>query len=161
MAQIGGFLQLSDRTVWFSERFTPEDFYKVDIEVNHSMQRDLGMLRNTGATGHNEITDYALRVSSLLDNTGSLFTTRTPLAFFFEKFCITATSTGIHLDVSHIGGKANVLADAISRWNFHDAPPAEVALEHCHRMTLRDLWLGRSRVAVFPSHTSLSWPLPT
>ena len=131
------------------------------------MQRDLGMLRNTGATGHNEITDYALRISTLSDNTGaeaginSLFTTKIPLAFFLEKFCITATSIGIHLDVSHISGKANVLADAISRWNFHDAPPAEVALEHCHRMTLRDLWLGRSRVAIIPSHTSLSWPFPT
>ena len=118
-------------------------------------------------TQHIPAQRYALRISSLSDNTGaeaginSLFTTKTPLAFFLEKLCITATSTGIHLDVSHISGKANVLADAISRWNFHDAPPAEVALEHRQRMTLRDLWLGRSRVAVFPSHTSLSWPLPT
>ena len=40
MAQIGGFIWLSERTVWFSERFTPEYFYQVDLEVNHNMQRD-------------------------------------------------------------------------------------------------------------------------
>ena len=174
MAQIGGFLQLPERTVWFSERFTPEDFYKLDVEVNHNMQRDIVCYETLAQLAIVKLLTrlipaqrYALRISSLSDNTGAeagintLFTTKTPLAYFLEKLCITATSTGIHLDVSHISGKSNVLADAISRWNFLDAPPTEVSLENRHRMTLPELWLGRSRVAVFPSHTSLSWPLPT
>ena len=72
---------------------------------------------------------YALRISSLSDNTGaeagvnSLFATKIPLAFFLEKLCITATTTGTQLDVSHISGKDNDVADAISRWNFDEAPP--------------------------------------
>ena len=75
MAQIGGFLQLSDRTVWFSERFTPEDFYKLDIEVNHNMQRDIVCYEPLAQlaivkllTQHIPAQRYALRISSLSDN---------------------------------------------------------------------------------------------
>ena len=110
---------------------------------------------------------YGLRISSLSDNTGaeaganSLFTTKLPLALFLEKLCITATTTGIQLDVSHISGKANELADAISRWNFNEDPPRGVDIHHRIRFSLGDLWLGFPRPAVFPSHTSLSWSLPS
>ena len=110
---------------------------------------------------------YSLRISSLSDNTGaeagvnSLFTTNLPLALFLEKLCITATTTGIQLDVSHISGKNNELADAISRWNFKDDPPNGVELAHRFRFSLGDLWLGSPRASIFPSHTSLSWSLPS
>ena len=109
---------------------------------------------------------YALRISSLSDNTGaeaginSLFTTKVPLAFFLEKLCITATTTGIHLDVSHISGKSNVLADEISRWSFEGDPPTGVDTSNRVRFSLQDLWLGHNCVSVHPGHTSLSWRLP-
>ena len=173
MAQIGGFIQMADKTVWFSERFSPEDFYQPDVEVNHNMQRDIVCYETLAQiaivkllTQHLPAQRLAIRISSLSDNTGaeaginSLFTTKLPLAFFLEKLCITATATGIQLDVSHISGKSNVLADAISRWRFDTDPPTGVTLEHRSRISSRELWLGRSSAAVFPRHTSLSWLLP-
>ena len=149
MAQIGGFIQLPERTIWFSERFSPEDFYQLEVEVNHNMQRDIVCYETLAQLAIVKLMTlnipaqrYALRISSLSDNTGaeagvnSLFTTKTPLAFFLEKLCITATTTGIHLDVSHISGKSNELADAISRWNLDGDPPAGVKIRtvvgsHC------------------------------
>jgi hypothetical protein len=111
MAQIGGFTQLPNKTIWFSERFTPEDFYQLDVEVNHNMQRDIVCYETLAQlaivklmTQHIPAQRYSLRISSPSDNTGaeagvnSLFTTKTPLAFFLEKLCITATTTGIQLD---------------------------------------------------------------
>ena len=53
MAQIGGFINLPNCTVWFSERFIPSDFYQLDVEVNNNMQRD-SMLRNLGTIGNCE-----------------------------------------------------------------------------------------------------------
>ena len=173
MAQIGGFIQLPERTIWFSERFSPEDFYQLEVEVNHNMQRDIVCYETLAQlaivklmTLHIPAQRYALRISSLSDNTGaeagvnSLFTSKTPLAFFLEKLCITATTTGIHLDVSHISGKSNELADAISRWNFDGDPPAGVESSNRCRFSLRELWLGHTSVSVYPRHTSLSWHLP-
>ena len=174
MAQIGGFIQISNRTIWFSERFTPQDFYKLDVEVNHDMQRDIACYETLAQLAivklmsqHIPAKRYPLRISSLSDNTGaeagvnSLFTTKIPLAFFLEKSCIIVTTTGIRLDVSHISGKANDIADAISRWNFDEAPPHGLELNLRCRLPLRDLWLGRSSVSLFPHHASLSWLLPT
>ena len=98
MAQIGGFIQLPDRTVWFSERFSPEDFYELEVEVNRNMQRDIVCYETLAQlaivklmTLHIPAQRYALRISSLSDNTGaeagvnSLFTTKTPLAFLFGE----------------------------------------------------------------------------
>ena len=174
MAQIGGFINLPHCTVWFSERFTPSDFYQLDVEVNNNMQRDIVCYETLAQLAIVKLLArcmpaqrYGLRISSLSDNTGaeaganSLFTTKLPLALFLEKLCITATTTGIHLDVSHISGKANELADAISRWNFNEDPPPGVDIAHRIRFSLGDLWLGFPRPAVFPSHTSLSWSLPS
>ena len=173
MAQIEGFIQLPNKTIWFSERFTPEDFYQLDVEVNHNMQRDIVCYETLAQlaivklmTQHIPAQRYSLRISSPSDNTGaeagvnSLFTTKTPLAFFLEKLCITATTTGIQLDASHISGKSNELADAVSRWNFESDPPAGVDIANRSRFTLRDLWLGHAGVSVYPTHTSLSWLLP-
>ena len=44
MAQIGGFINLPHCTVWFSERFTPSDFYQLDVEVNNNMQTRYSLL---------------------------------------------------------------------------------------------------------------------
>ena len=47
-----------------------------------------------------------------------MFTTTKPLCFFVEILATLATKTGIELDVSHIPGESNVIADDLSRWSF-------------------------------------------
>ena len=171
-------LKLADLSTFLNAPFgfqnASTDFYQLEVEVNNKMQRDIVCYETLAQLAIVKLfaqcmpaQRYFLRISSLSDNTGaeagvnSLFTTKLPLALFWEKLCITATTTGIQLDVSHISGKANELADAISRWNFNDAPPPGVDLAHRIRFALGDLWLGCPSASVFPSHTSLSWSLPS
>ena len=174
MAQIIGFLNLPQHTVWFSERFTPTDSYQLEVEVNTNMQRDIACCKTLAQLTIVKLLAqgmpaqrYSLRISSLSDNTGAaagvntLFTTKLLMTLFLEKLCVTATTTGIQLDVSHISGKSNELADAISRWNFNEDPPPGVELAHRIRFNLSDLWLGCPRSSIFPSHTSRSWSLPS
>ena len=98
MAQIGGFIKISNRIIWFSERFTPQDFYSLDVEVNHDMQRDIACYETLAQLAviklmsqHIPAQRYSLRISSLSDNTGaeagvnSLFATKIPLAFFWKS----------------------------------------------------------------------------
>lgn len=65
--------------------------------------------------------DYPLLIRSLSDNSGAeagsntLFTTSFPLCVFLEKLCLLAACTCMELDVSHIAGRENEIADQLSR----------------------------------------------
>ena len=64
---------------------------------------------------------YPVCIHSLSDNTGAeagsnaLFSTQLPQCLFLERLCLLASVTGIDLDVSHISGARNELADTLSR----------------------------------------------
>lgn len=88
------------------------------------------MLRNIGSTGNCQ-TVSSMHAGATLqpedfqpsDNTGeevgvnTQFTLKLPMALFLDKLCVSTATTGIQLDVSHIGVKSNKLDTAISRWN--------------------------------------------
>ena len=109
---------------------------------------------------------YPVCIRSLLDNTGAeagsnaLFTTKLPQCLFLERLCFLASITGIDLDVSHIAGSRNELADTLSRMtDFSNLPPGIYA-DHRIRFTLEKLWHTPREPSLHPSTAFISWQLP-
>ena len=83
-----------------------------------------------------------------------------PLALFLEKLSCLISASTIEVDVSHIAGKSNDLADALSRWDqLNDLPPP---FQHSHRflMTLEDLWTPAPSATLHPPSAWIPWSLP-
>jgi hypothetical protein len=105
-------------------------------------------------------------LKSLSDNTGaeansnSLFTTKSPQCFFIEHLCMLTSTIHAALDVSHIPGHLNTLADRISRLNLDEALPADLKASERIRLSLDQLWYPQRNPTVFPKGSQLSWPLP-
>ena len=57
MAQIGGFIQLPNKTICFSERFTPEGFLPIGCGSQPQYATRYCLLRNFGTVGHRETDD--------------------------------------------------------------------------------------------------------
>ena len=45
-----------------------------------------------------------------------MFASDWPLAAFVQRLAVYSVETGVELDVSHISGEKNTLADSLSRW---------------------------------------------
>ena len=111
---------------------------------------------------------FPIRIASLSDNTGAeagsncLVSTKQPMCVFLEKICTLSASSGVELDVSHISGAANEMADAISRWNESSVPipPLGLQLQHRVRFPLDILWLNHHPVSLHPSSAYIPWRLP-
>ena len=109
---------------------------------------------------------FALTLRSQSDNTAaestanSLFTTKSPLCFFVERLCLLTASVHAQLDVTHIPGYANELADTLSRMDVsHPLPPNINASERI-RIPLSQLWFPTREATVFPKGASVRWPIP-
>ena len=174
ICQIGGFIRFpSGSTVWYSARFTYADFAQLDIPVTSEMQKFIACFETLAQIALMFILSrnspgyrFPLRIASLTDNSGTesggnkLFSTTFPMNLFLEKLTILCTSSGMELDLSHISGERNDEADALSRWDFTGDPPFGHALHNRVHITLPELWSTTPPVAVHPSDTYLSWPLP-
>ena len=174
-AQIGGFLVLnSDVTYWFSERFTQPDFQSISIPVNANMQRDIVSYETlaqiavvTLLSQHFPSCRSPVCIHSLSDNTGAeagsnaLFSTQLPQCLFLERLCLLASITGIDLDVSHIAGAKNDLADTLSRLTKFDNLPSGILPEHRIRFQLKQLWHSFRNASLHPPNAFISWSLPT
>ena len=79
------------------------------------------------------------------------------MGFFLEKLSLLSTATSIDLDVSHISGPQNELADAVSRWDGISHPPCDFLLADRVRFTLQDLWHVKSQVSLHPSNAYIPW----
>ena len=176
-AQIGGFIKIDDsNTIWFSESFSPKDFLSKNIPMNDNAQRDitcyetlaqLAILKLAGSLYPS--CRFPIRIASLSDNTGAeagsncLFSTKQPMCFFLEKICILSASSGIEIDVSHISGASNDMADMISRWDekSHPTPPCQLSSDHRIRFPLEVLWETQHPVSLHPSSAFIPWQLPS
>ena len=103
----------------------------MDIPVSREMQRDISSYETLAQIALLYVLckffpaqRFPIVLRSQSDNTGaeassnSMFTTKIPLCFFVERLCLLTASVHAHLDVSHIPGYANDLADRISRLNL-------------------------------------------
>ena len=131
LAGIGGIIEFPTQgTKWFSLRLSLSDFRLLDIPVHNDLQKDITSLETLAQIAllwivirHQPGFRMSIRVPSLSDNTGAesvsnaLFTTTIPLAHFLEKLSLLIASSSISFDVTHIPGKANDVADQLSRWD--------------------------------------------
>ncbi len=108
-----------------------------------------------------------LRVPALSDNSGAEsvsnkpFTTSMPLALFLEKLSLLVASSGITFDVSHIPGKSNEVADALSCWDGQNSPPHDLRSNDRVILSLQAIWNIDLRPHLFPPHATIPWSLPS
>eukprot|EP00435_Cladocopium_sp_Y103_P038655 s2653_g10.t1 len=174
ICQIGGFIRYpSGTTIWFSEKFSFDDFAALDIPVTREMQKCIASFETLAQIAILYIFSrsspgfrFPLRIQSLTDNSGTeaggnkLFSTTTPLNVFLEKLTLLCTVSGMELDLSHIAGDRNEEADALSRWNFQSDPPFQHALYNRFAISLQQLWHPEASVSVHPPSTYLAWQIP-
>ena len=69
-------------------------------------------------------------------------------------------TTGIELDVSHIPGADNIIADDLSRWDFSDIIPHDFHQSERIHLSLRQLWHCSPSPTLHPPDSKLLWKLP-
>ena len=134
--QIGGYISNSTQTRWFSEKFSHADFCTLDIPVAREMQKDIACYETLAQTAILKIAAseftvgrIPLRIPSVSDNTSAeaginrVFSTAHPLCLFLEKVSLLASKCCLDLDISHIAGHDNDIADKLSRWDFESSIP--------------------------------------
>ena len=89
-----------------------------------------------------------------------LFTTTMPLALFLEKLSLLVASSSISFDVSHVPGKPNEVADALSRWDGFNSPPHDLRSNDRIMLSLPAIWNIDLRPKLFPSDATIPWSLP-
>jgi hypothetical protein len=174
ICQIGGFIRFpSGTTIWFSEKFTFDDFNKLNIPVTPEMQKCIASFETLAQIAILYIFSrsspgfrFPLRIQSLTDNSGTeaggnkLFSTTSPLNHFLERLTLLCTISGMELDLSHISGDRNDEADALSRWDFNSAPPFGHELHNRFALSLAQLWHPEASVSLHPPETYLAWQIP-
>ena len=171
--QIGGFLKFANGDIkWFSEKWTYTDFHDLDIPVSMEMQKDISSYETLAQIGLlftlNQILPaqrLSITLRSQSDNTAaestsnSLFSTKVPLCFFLEKLCLLSAIMHAQMDVTHIPGYDNDLADTISRMDHSKPPPLGLQASDRIRIELRQIWFPTPEITVFPKGSTVSWPL--
>ena len=105
-------------------------------------------------------------LKSLSDNTGAesvsnkLITTTHPLCLFVEILTCLASTTGIELDVSHMPGADNIIADDLSRWDFSTPIPYDFQPGERIQLSLGQLWHCSPQPTLHPPDSKLLWKLP-
>ena len=78
----------------------------------------------------------------------------------FNPVTSIASVTGVELDVSHVAGANNVIADDLSRWSFTDPIPHGFSASDRVRISLPQLWHSNFRPRLFPEGSKILWELP-
>ena len=172
--QIGGFIELEDSRLWFSERFTVADITALGLPMRLEAQKDIACYETLAQMALLHIFAFQyphqrLRVilPTVSDNTSAeagvnqLFTTSEPLCFFLEKIGQLSSSLNVDMDTSHISGVDNVTADLLSRWDFESILPTGFTQSNRVKLTLSDLRMTKSSLRVVPPNLQLLWSLPT
>ena len=168
--QIGGFLKFANGDMkWFSERWTYTDFHELDIPVSMDMQKDISSFETQAQIGLlftlNRILPaqrLSITLRSQSDNTAaestsnSLFSTKVPLCFFLNKLCLLSAIVHAQMDVTHILGYDNDLADTISRMDISQPLPLGLQASDRIRIDLRQIWFPTHEITVFPKGSTVS-----
>lgn len=171
---IGGFVQFSsDQQRWFSLRMTSADFQVLKIPMHDDLQKDISSLETLAqivlvylVIQHLPGCRIPIRISTLSDNTAAesvsnkLFSTQMPLALFLEKLSILISSSTVEVDVSHIAGKSNEAADALSRWDQQGDPPLSFDLMDRFPISLDQIWAPAPSAKLYPSTAWIPWSVP-
>lgn len=173
--QIGGFVTDSNGcSKWFSEIFTHADFQAIHLVLPEDLQKSITCLETLAQIALWWITSrffphhrLPICLKSLSDNTGAeassnkLFTMSKPLCFFIEKLCLLSAMTGMEIDVGHIPGHDNFIADDLSRWSGALPIPHGFVQADRIRCSLSDLWIKPLKPSFIPSDLRVPWSLPS
>ncbi|CAE7036464.1 unnamed protein product [Symbiodinium sp. CCMP2592] len=172
---VGGWLLLPcGRLLWFSHRYTVQDFLELGLPMQPDANLDISsyetlaqcyvLLAFWKAHGSGRL---ALTLPALSDNSGAesvcnkLYTSKVPLNLFVRKLSMWSSITGVTLDCSHIAGEKNDDADLLSRWDGSAELPAKFLPSNRIELYLSEFWQIRFQVKLFPSDTFLKWQLPS
>lgn len=164
------FLKFADGQIrWFSQAWSSEDFISIGAPVSMEMQRDISCYETLAQICLLYILcslaparRISLTLRSVSDTTGAeagsnrLFTTKFPLCLFLERLCLLSSFCHAMIDVSHISGPSNELADAISRWDFRHLPPFRLKESDRIHLTLDQLRFPKKEITVYPRGSSVS-----
>ena len=172
--QIGGYISTSSHTRWFSEKFSYADFCTLEIPVSTDMQKNIACYETLAQIAILKIasTEFVvgripLRVPSVSDNTSAeaginrVFSTAHPVSLFLEKLFLLASRCCMDLDVSHIGGHDNDIADKLSRWDFESPIPYDFSPSDRVRLPISLLWPDTNHPSLHPPSVWIPWSLPT
>ena len=167
--QIGGFIELDESRLWFSERFSVAGVTALGLPTRLEAQKDIACYETLAQMALLQYPHRRLRVilPTVSDNTSAeagvnqLFTTSEQLRFFLEKIGQLSSSLNVDMDTSHISGVDNVIADLLSRWDFKSTLPTGFTPSNRVRLTLSELWMIKSSLRVVPQNLQLLWALPT
>ena len=173
--QIGGFVTNHlGHSKWFSEKFTHDDFKPINLELKPDLQKSITCLETLAQIALLWITSkffpshrLPICLKSLSDNTGAessnnkLFTMSRPLCFFVEKLCLLSAITGMEIDVGHIPGHDNTIADDLSRWTGNIPIPHGFVQTDRVRISLTELWVNPMKPSFIPSNLIVPWSLPS
>ena len=170
-AGIGGFLMLGGQIHWFHIAITVDDLRSLGLEVESDLQKHISFLEALAQYGllscfvrKQHHLKFNLILPALSDNTGaesrvnSLFSTKRLMSQLMERISLFATKFNILLDVSHISGFENSLADSLSRWDDQlSSLPKDVSPENRIPFQLVDLWHLDTGPKLYPSTASVRW----
>eukprot|EP00438_Fugacium_kawagutii_P000882 Skav218514 [mRNA] locus=scaffold1564:342744:345770:+ [translate_table: standard] len=175
---IGGFIQQAGQPpLWFSERFSGDDFTQQDILLGVDLQKHIGFLEALAqvANLHLLIRESShsrvnLTFVSGTDNTGAesrlntLFSTKYPMCCLLERVSFLLASHNMILDAQHTQGFRNTHADILSRWVPPNPLPAQFIAERRVGFTIQHLScinprpsLHPARPSVHPASATLYW----
>ena len=171
---IGGVVNFPNgQCSWFSVPLHFKDFQQLQIPMHDDLQKDIGCLETLAqlalvfiATKFFPGSRIPIRIPMLSDNTtaesltNKLFSTQIPIAFFLEKLSLLISSANV-VDVSHIPGKSNEFADALSRWDGTGSPPHHFLPHDRFNLSLNQLWQLEQHPQLYPPETQIPWSLPS
>lgn len=171
---IGGAVTFPSHEVFcFSFRMHSSDFVKLNIPMHDNLQRDISSLETLAQIALVFLVTrilpgfrIPLRISTLSDNTAAeavsnkLFSTQMPLALFLERLSILISSSNVQVDVNHIAGVSNDLADALSRWDQQGGPPCICNRDDRFPLSLGDIRSPNQTAQLYPSDAWIPWSLP-
>ena len=151
-----------------------DDFRALDIPVSMEMQKNIACHETVAqitilktASVEFTVDRMPLRIPSVSDNTSAeaginrVFSTSHPLLLFLERLSLLASKQGMDLDISHIAGHENDIADKLIRWDFESSIPYDFKLEDRVRLPLTALWPDSLHPSLHPSNARIPWSLPS
>ena len=83
-----------------------------------------------------------------------------PMCYFLERLCLLSAQTNMEIDVGHIPGHDNIIADALSRWDMESPIPFNLQISDRCRLSLQDLWISHQKPQFYPQDICVPWSLP-
>ena len=158
---------------WFSLQLSHDDFSAPQIPMHDDLQKDISSLKTLAQIAlvyimiqHLPRCRIPIQLTTLSDNAAAesvsnkLFSTQMPLALFLEKLSILISTSSIDVDVHHIAGKSNDLADVLSRWDQTNDPPLGCLQSDRFHLSLSDIWSIKRSARLCPADAWIPWSIP-